>query len=89
VAILPFATAVIFGFAFVFDQYDLNWFLGIAIGFIISWIYWAITIPIWRRWALKNGVDKYELSRWGEMTGLTYKEGSWLSKTEFRRKDER
>ncbi len=50
----------------------------------LSWLWWAFTVPRWRQWAIRRGVEAEALQRVGQRTGLVWPEGSWMSKTEFR-----
>ncbi len=50
----------------------------------VAWLWWAFTVPRWRRWATTRGADPTALQRTGERTGLIWPEGSWMSRTEFR-----
>lgn len=57
--------------------------LGAIIGTIPGWLFWSVTIPVWRRWALKNGADADELEKWATRAGLTWPKGSPPAKTEI------
>jgi hypothetical protein len=59
--------------------------LALAVGaFGLAWLWWAFTVPRWRRWAIARGVEPAALQRIGQRTGLLWRKGTWMSKTEFR-----
>ena len=63
------------------------WWEFIIIGFVAGWIWWAFSIPRWRRWAHEKGSDPDKLHRLALATGLVWPKGSFLEKTEFKIKD--
>jgi O-antigen/teichoic acid export membrane protein len=59
--------------------------LALAMGtFGLAWLWWAFTVPRWRRWAIARGAETAALQRLGQRTGLLWREGTWMSRTEFR-----
>lgn len=50
----------------------------------MGWLWWAFSVPRWRRWAISHGADPRELQRIGQKTGLVWPVGSFPSKTEIR-----
>jgi hypothetical protein len=64
-----------------------NFKLGVLFGGIVGWTFWSFTIPLWRKWALKEGCDEEKLEKYGRLFLLTFKKGSLFSKTEYKYKD--
>jgi len=65
----------------------LKSFLPIAfvtVSFVTAWLWWSITVPIWREWALKRGVDPEKLQTAAVAAQLVWPKGSIFEKTEFR-----
>lgn len=58
-------------------------FYGAGLGAIVGWVYWALTIPAWRKWALKIGVSERDIEKYGTRFLLIWKKNNPLSKTEF------
>ena len=60
------------------------WWIPMSIAVFLGWMWWAFTIPRWRRWARNRGANPDKLQRWGVITGLVWRKGSLFEKTEFR-----
>lgn len=58
--------------------------LSVLLGPLIGWIYWSITIPIWRIWAFSRVEDHDSLSLKAVNAMLIWPEGHWCELTEFR-----
>lgn len=67
---------------------ELVIFLGVMgsmlIGALAGWLWWAFTIPRWRRWALKNGIPEAELQKWAVLTSLVWPKSATFGKTEHK-----
>ncbi len=67
-----------------------SWFIPVGAGIsiiissLIAWVWWSFSVPRWRQWALKNGVPKDELQKWGVITGLVWPKGALFEETEFK-----
>ena len=57
--------------------------LGVIVGTVPAWLWWSITVPRWRAWALARGTDPEQLQRVGVMTGLLWPKGWIFEKTEL------
>jgi hypothetical protein len=62
----------------------LIWWLFLILGFVLAWIWWSITVPRWRKWALRNGASAEKLQKYAEITGLVWPKGWIFEKTEFK-----
>jgi hypothetical protein len=56
---------------------------GAFIGAVVGWLWWSLTVPRWRRWALKRGAPPDKLQTLAQRTGLVWKKGSVLESTEI------
>lgn len=74
---------IILSITYLLSLYHYNTYLSIAIGGVFSWVYWSISIPIWRKWALSKGVDQDELEKWAVRSLLIFRKSNILSKTEI------
>ena len=63
--------------------------VGLAVGIAAGWLWWSVTVPRWRKWAKRSGVDEEEMQLLAERTGLVWPKGSFFEKTEFRIEDDR
>ncbi len=80
---------VIIGVVGVIAVRNLSVGAGLALTFGaagLAWLWWAFCVPRWRRWAITRGADPKALQKLGLMTGLLWPQGSWMSRTEFRRR---
>ncbi|MDQ3818791.1 MAG: hypothetical protein M3362_14085 [Acidobacteriota bacterium] len=64
------------------------WWLFLAIGFFLGWVWWSFTISRWRRWAIRRGAPADRLQKWAVATGLTWPKGWIFEKTEAKIDDE-
>ena len=64
----------------------LLWLCFLA-GFILGWTWWSQSVPRWRRWAHRHGVNPDRLQQWAVTAGLVWRKGSLFEKTEARLKD--
>lgn len=67
--------------------FDLPLYLlwvGIGTGFIFAWLWWAISVPKWRLWALRNVENISQLYVKAVQTGLVWPRGHFFEKTEIR-----
>lgn len=58
------------------------WWLFLSVAFILGWTWWSHSVPRWRRWAHQRGANPDRLQRWAVITGLVWRKGSVLEKTE-------
>lgn len=56
--------------------------------FVTAWLWWSLSVPRWRMWAINKGVSAGKLHYWAVLTGLEWPKGSVFSKTEFKVKDQ-
>jgi hypothetical protein len=54
------------------------------IGFITAWLWWSITVPKWRLWAMQNVDDLSQLQRQAVAVGLVWPRGHFFEKTEIK-----
>jgi hypothetical protein len=59
---------------------------ALLLGCAVAWLWWSCAIPWWRQWAHRRGADRDAVQRLGVRTGLVWPKGSFLERTEFRRK---
>jgi hypothetical protein len=52
----------------------------------VAWLWWSYTVPRWRHWALKQGVDADALQRRAVAQNLVWPRGHFFERTEFRDK---
>ena len=50
----------------------------------LAWLWWSFSVPRWRHWALKAGVDADGLQRLAQAQQLVWPRGSFFERTEFR-----
>jgi hypothetical protein len=62
------------------------WPFALLAGSLLAWIWWSFTVPRWRDWALKHGINPERLQKFSVRTGLTWPKGSPFERTEFRSK---
>jgi hypothetical protein len=55
-----------------------------AAGFAGAWLWWALTVPVWRVWAHERTTDRNALIALSEIAGLTWPRGSAFAKTEIK-----
>lgn len=63
--------------------------IALPSAFVIAWLYWSLMAPRWRLWALANVIDvpASDLLARAASTGLLWRDGSWLQRTELRPKN--
>ena len=54
----------------------LDWRLAAAIGALVAWPWWSVTVPRWRHWALARGADPQRLQELAQSTYLVWRRGS-------------
>lgn len=60
--------------------------IGIIIGAVIAWPCWSFLIPRWRDWVEAKGLAPEDVQSLAASSGLLWSRGSFLERTEFRRK---
>ncbi len=82
---------VLFALAYLLDRRVATpaSFAAIPVAFLVAWLYWSLAVPRWRLWALANVVDApcESLLARAASSGLLWREGSWLERTELRQRD--
>jgi len=61
--------------------------LGIVIGAILAWPVWSFLVPQWRDWVESQGLAPEDVQGLAAATGLVWPRGSFVERTEFRRKN--
>jgi hypothetical protein len=54
--------------------------IGVIIGGIVSWLWWSVSIPLWREWARINGADEERTQRLAVWTLLVWPKGCFFEK---------
>ena len=72
----------------------VGWILGFdlmawLIGGVLGWGTWSVLVPRWRDWVCRHRVDLDAVQRLARWTGLLWARGSFLERTEMRRRDGR
>ncbi len=57
--------------------------LGFVVGFVLAWLWWSLSVPRWRTWALARGADPERLQELGQRAGVVWRRGSFFEKTEL------
>ena len=57
--------------------------LGFAVGFVLAWLWWSLSVPRWRAWALSRGADPERLQQLSQRAGVVWPRGSLFAKTEL------
>ncbi len=60
--------------------------IGIIIGALVAWPCWSFLLPRWRDWVEEKGLTPGDVQSLAASTGLLWPQGSFLERTEFRRK---
>ena len=60
--------------------------IGIVIGAVVAWPCWSFLLPRWRDWVEGKGLAPEDVQSLAASTGLLWPRGSFLERTEFRRK---
>src|SRR5579859_4676881 len=59
-------------------------FVCAALGFIVAWLWWSLSVPLWRDWSRRRGADEEQTQILGQRSGLVWRKGSIFEKTEIR-----
>jgi len=67
-------------------KFEILWLmpLGVFLSFIPMWLWWSVTITIWRIWAFENCIYVHDLKEEAIYAGLIWHDGSIFEKTEIR-----
>src|SRR6266571_7761474 len=57
--------------------------IGFAVGFVLAWLWWSLSVPRWRTWALARGADPERLQQLSQRAGVVWPRGSLFAKTEL------
>ena len=63
--------------------------LGGLGGFAVGWLTWSFLVPRWRDWVQDHGLVPEDVQALAVRTGLLWPKGSFVERTEFRRRDGR
>lgn len=65
-----------------------NWLglIVLAVGFVLAWLWWSISVPRWRLWAYERVTDIPLLKVRAVTVGLTWPDGHVFGKTEIKSK---
>lgn len=69
-------------------QPPLPQFLALGGGFALAWLWWSVGASLWRRWAKARGMSAAEIQHYGEAAWILAARGSFIERTEWRRKKE-
>ena len=58
--------------------------ISAVLGFVLGWTWWSFSVPKWRFWALRRVGDSDRLQDLSVAVGLSWPEGHYFEKTEFR-----
>ncbi len=66
-----------------------NWigFVVFIVGFIVAWLWWPLSVPKWRLWAMQRVDDISELKERAVGAGLTWPDGHFFERTEIKSKE--
>jgi hypothetical protein len=64
-----------------------GWVSGatLAFGFVAAWVWWSVNVSMWRRWAVRRGVDAWTLQQRAVEATLVWPQGHFLERTELDR----
>lgn len=60
-------------------------FLALGSGFAAAWLWWSISVPVWRRWAQAGGMSAGEVQYHGERVNILWPRGHFFERTEWGR----
>jgi len=63
--------------------------LGFGVGAFAAWPVWSFMVPRWRDWVIDVGLTPDDVQDKAELTGLLWPRGSFLERTEFKRRSGR
>jgi len=70
-----------------------RWFgsarLGGLAGVAVGWVTWSFLVPRWRDWVQDQGLAPEDVQSRAVRSGLLWPKGSFVERTEFRRRDGR
>jgi hypothetical protein len=58
-------------------------FAAFGVGFVLAWLWWSLSVPRWRDWALSRGADPERLQTLGVRAGILWPKGWIFEKTEL------
>lgn len=59
---------------------------GLAVGFVLAWLWWSVMVPRWRLWAYERVDDIAKLKRVAVAVGLIWPDGWIFERTEIKSK---
>ena len=57
--------------------------LGLLLAVIPAWLWWALSVPLWREWAKQSGADEDKTQQLAVWTALVWPKGWFFEKTEI------
>lgn len=60
-----------------------GYFIGLILGFVLSWLWWSFKIAKWRVWAFENVRNVHELKKRAIQERLIWPDGHFFEKTEI------
>jgi hypothetical protein len=60
---------------------------GLLVGCGLAWVWWSWQVPRWRDWVVDRGAPIDEVQRLAVTTALLWPKGSFMERTELRRRD--
>jgi len=57
--------------------------IGGFTGAIVAWLWWSLSVPLWREWARVHGADEEQTQQLAVGTLLIWPKGWFFEKTEF------
>jgi len=60
---------------------------GLLAGCGLAWLWWSWQVPRWRDWVVDRGAPIGEVQRLAVRTALLWPKGSFMERTELRRRD--
>jgi hypothetical protein len=63
--------------------------VGTLVGIGLGWLWWSFAIARWRDWVESVGLRSDDVQDLAVQTWLVWPRGSWLERTEFRRRNGR
>lgn len=58
--------------------------VALVVGFVLAWLWWSVSLPRWRLWALERVDDVAKLYQTAQAAGLTWPRGHFFEKTEIK-----
>jgi hypothetical protein len=76
--------AIIISVTVVGIRAGLNPFVALFAACSVAWIWWSLTVPVWRLWAYRRVASTGTLQKWALAVGLVWPKGFFLERTEIK-----